>query len=96
MLITRGDDKFWPRQKILRLDGISMKEKVDFELGQQAFFSGKHHDDCPFKLPHRRANWQRGYRDAMYQNKPNTQAINAESTQQHIRSLKKLLRPNLI
>ena len=69
-----------------------MSEKSDFELGQLAFATDKHHDDCPFKLPHRRAAWQRGYRDATYENPTNTPPINTESTHGHILNLRQLLK----
>lgn len=69
-----------------------MKAKADFELGQQAFTTGKHHDDCSFKLPHRRAAWQRGYRDAMYENPNNTTPVAPEMAHGHIVNLRKLLR----
>lgn len=67
-----------------------MKAKADFELGQLAFTTGKHHDDCSFKLPHRRAAWQRGYRDAKY-NDPFNNSVSKISTI-HISNLRKLLR----
>ena len=69
-----------------------MQRVVDFELGQLAFVKEKHSNDCPFKLPHRRADWQRGYRDAMYENPSNTTVIKSESTHSHILNLRKLLK----
>lgn len=67
-----------------------MQKVVDFELGQLAFIKGKHHSECPFKLPHRKAAWQRGYRDATYENPTNTPSTNTESTHGHILNLRKL------
>jgi len=70
-----------------------MSVKADFELGQLAFATGKHHSDCVFRLPHRKAAWQRGYRDATYENPSNTPQIKSESTHGHILNLRKLLNP---
>lgn len=69
-----------------------MQKAVDFELGQLAHSMGKHHSDCPFKLPHRKAAWQRGYRDATYENPSNTPVIKSESTHGHIINLRNLLK----
>jgi len=71
-----------------------MQKVVDFELGQLAHSMGKHHSQCPFKLPHRKAAWQRGYRDATYENPSNTPVIKSESTHGHILNLRKVLNPN--
>ena len=73
-----------------------MQKTVDFELGQLAFTKGKHHSECPFKLPHRKAAWQRGFRNATYENPSNTPPINTESTHGHILNLRKLLRKDQI
>ncbi|MBU2871980.1 Rmf/CrpP family protein [Colwellia sp. E2M01] len=71
-----------------------MQKVVDFELGQSAFFGGKHHSECPFKLPHRKAAWLRGFRAATYENTNNPTVTTTESTHGHIKNLRKLFKPN--
>ena len=68
-----------------------MSVKADFELGQLAFATGKHHSDCVFKLPHRRAAWQRGYRDASHSNHKNNSAANISPNAQQIINLRNKL-----
>jgi ribosome modulation factor len=65
--------------------------KRDYETGQNACLIGKHSNDCPFRLTDRKAAWQQGYRDAMYQNDTRTSKMNTESTQNNISNLRKLL-----
>jgi len=63
----------------------------DYESGQLAAIRGKHSNDCPFRLPCRRAAWQNGFRDATYENPSNTPQINPESTHGHIVNLRNVL-----
>jgi len=64
----------------------------DFETGQHAALRGLHSDDCPFRLPARRAAWQRGHRDATYNNPSRTPTLAPESTQRHIQNIKSQLK----
>lgn len=66
--------------------------KRDFESGQLAAIRGKHSNDCPFRLHDRKAAWQNGFRDATYENTPNTSQTNKASTHGHIINLRELLK----
>jgi len=63
----------------------------DFETGQLAAIKGKHSDDCPFRLPERRAAWQRGHRNAKHNNPSITAVSASKSTQRHIANIKNKL-----
>ena len=63
--------------------------KRDFETGQNAALIGKHSDDCPFRLPARRAAWQRGFREAMYNNEQPSKPIYSRSAQRHVDEIRK-------
>jgi len=56
----------------------------DFESGQLAAIRGKHSNNCPFRLPDRKAAWQCGFRDATYENVSNTQVAAPEMALGHI------------
>lgn len=73
-----------------KFDDITYKR--DFESGQLAAIREKHSSDCPFRLPDRKAAWLNGFRDATYENTPNSTPINPESTHGHIINLRELLR----
>jgi len=64
----------------------------DFESGQYAALRGKHSNDCPFRLPDRRAAWQKGFRNATYENTGKTIGSGSKLTNSYINNFRQLLR----
>jgi len=60
----------------------------DFESGQLAAIRCKHSSDCPFRLTDRRAAWQKGFRDATYENPTNTPIAAPENALGHILAIR--------
>ncbi|GAA5133091.1 ribosome modulation factor [Thalassotalea piscium] len=64
----------------------------DYESGQLAAIRGKHSDDCPFRLPGRRAAWQRGFRDTTYQSEAKTPQTAQKFAQRNVNELRNILK----